>query len=205
MTDESSKPITGNTLTLVGLVGRKGSGKDTAAVLLLEQGFENIKFAGALKEMIRTLLAYQGADAETIERMIEGDLKEVPTDYLGGNTPRYAMQTLGTEWGRNLIGSEFWIGTAMRRAKGKRAVFTDVRFPNEAEAIEAEGGVLFGVSAEWIKPIAGEHESEALIDAIIARLSKAQVIINRKLESAAAGIQAFQSRFLQVIASFGSR
>lgn len=198
MTSSSPKTIKGNNgLTLVGLVGRKGSGKDTAAVLLLEQGFENVKFAGALKGMIRTLLAYQGADEETIERMIEGDLKEVPTDYLGGKTPRFAMQTLGTEWGRDLIGTDFWIGTTMRRAEGKRAVITDVRFPNEAAAIEAAGGTLIGVNAEWIKPVEGEHESEALIDKIIAGLASAAVIVNRKLASAAEGIRDFQSRFLK--------
>ena len=35
------------------------------------------------------------------EAHIEGALKEVPCELLGGKTPRYAMQTLGTEWGRD--------------------------------------------------------------------------------------------------------
>jgi hypothetical protein len=136
MTLHSTRRSRPNFRLLLGLVGRKGSGKDTAAELLLSQGYQNVKFAGALKEMIRSLLAYQGVDESTIDRMIEGDLKEVPTDYLGGHTPRFAMQTLGTEWGRDLIGKNFWVGTAMRRAEGKPSVVTDVRFPNEVEAVE---------------------------------------------------------------------
>lgn len=184
---------------MLGLVGRKGSGKDTAAELLLSQGYENVKFAGALKGMIRFLLAYQGADEDTIERMIEGDLKEVPTDYLGGHTPRFAMQTLGTEWGRDLIGKGFWVGTAMRRAKGRKAVFTDVRFPNEGDAIEDEGGVLLGITADWISAVEGEHESEALIDKIIASLAAGRKLINRKLATPAEGIADFQRRFLLLL------
>jgi hypothetical protein len=188
---------------LLGLVGRKGSGKDTAAELLLAQGYQNVKFAGALKEMIRTLLAYQGVDESTIERMVEGDLKEVATDYLGGHTPRFAMQTLGTEWGRDLIGKNFWVGTAMRRAEGRPSVVTDVRFPNEVAAVENAGGTNVGVEADWIKPIAGEHESEALIDGIVAGLPADKKLVNRKLETAQAGIEDFQRRFLHLLGNLG--
>jgi hypothetical protein len=185
---------------LIGLVGRKGSGKDTAAVLLIEQGYENVKFAGALKDMIRNLLAYQGVEDETIERMIEGDLKEEPSDYLGGKTPRFVMQTLGTEWGRDLIGKDFWADTAMRRIgnfldQGKQVVVTDVRFWNECEIIKDAGGTVVGVEADWIAPVPGEHESEALIDQIIQTLSL--VVRNTKLANVQEGINQFRARFLR--------
>lgn len=193
---------------LVGLIGRKGSGKDTAAETLLGQGYENVKFAGALKDMLRCVLAYQGVDAETIERMIEGDLKEVPTDYLAGKTPRFAMQTLGTEWGRDLIGKGFWAGATMRRVRnllsaGKRVVITDVRFPNEVGSVEVQGGVPFGITADWIKPTEGEHESEALIDDLIASLPEAQKIINKKGEPnlVRQAIQEFQMRVLHKLST----
>lgn len=183
---------------LIGLLGRKGAGKDTAAELLLSRGYQNVKFAGALKDMCRAALAYQGVAADTIERMIEGDLKEVPTPHLGGKTPRFAMQTLGTEWGRDLIEKDFWVQTAINRAGDHRTVVTDVRFPNEMQAIVSAGGVVIGITADWIVPTAGEHESEALIDDLIASLPAGQRITNRK---AAPGqtrqaIQEFQSRFL---------
>lgn len=187
--------------TLVGLLGRKGSGKDTAAEVLLSKGYQNVKFAGALKEMLRSLLAYQGAPAADIEQMIEGSLKELATDYLAGQTPRLAMQTLGTEWGRDLIGTDFWVGTALARASGQNTVITDVRFPNEVEAVLTAGGVVIGISAEWIKPTDGEHESERLIDDLIAKLPDNRKLVNRRHPDIAKGIQEFQRRFLHLIES----
>lgn len=187
---------------LIGLIGRKGAGKDTAAETLTARGYGNVKFAGALKDMLRTLLEYQGLDAEMIERMVEGDLKEVPTDYLAGRTPRHAMQTLGTEWGRELIDSNFWVETAIRRAEGNGfAVVTDVRFPNEMAAIHEAGGVCIGISADWIKPTEGEHESEALIDDLIASLPASCRVQNKRAPAGqeAQAIQEFQVRFLTLL------
>lgn len=183
---------------LIGLIGRKGSGKDTAAEILLHRGYRNVKFAGALKDMIRTLLAYQGLDEKTIERMIEGDLKEVATDYLAGQTPRHAMQTLGTQWGRELIADDLWIDTAVKRAATHDTVITDVRFPNEMEAVVSAGGVCFGITADWITATEGEHESEALIDELIASLPTTQRLLNRKATPGLTreAIQEFQMRFL---------
>lgn len=193
-----------STPTLVGLIGRKGSGKDTAAAALLSEGYQNVKFAGALKDMIRCLLAYQGVDSDTIERMVEGDLKEAPTPHLAGRTPRYAMQTLGTEWGRDLIGEDFWTAVTMARVGDRKTVITDVRFPNEVQSVEAAGGFPFGISADWIKPVAGEHESERLIDDLIAALPEGQKIVNRKAASdavLAAAIETFRQRFMKKLAA----
>jgi hypothetical protein len=77
------------------------------------------------------------------------------------------MQTLGTEWGRNLIGPQFWTGIAQHWAQrnlqdGHSVVIDDVRFPNEAEVIKRMGGILVRV----IRPdnvIDESHPSESLI------------------------------------------
>jgi len=186
-------------IKLVGLLGRKGAGKDTAALALLERGYQNVKFAGALKDMLRCLLTYQGLDVQTAERMVEGDLKEIPTPYLCGQTPRFAMQTLGTEWGRILIADGLWIAAAIERASEHPTVFTDVRFPNEMQAVVDAGGICFGITADWIEPVLGEHESEALIDELIASLPASQRLINYRAAPGeeAYAIQDFQLRFLE--------
>lgn len=189
---------------IVGLCGRKGSGKDTAAAVLVAKGYENIKFAGGLKTMLRALLAYQGYGVWEIDEMIEGELKETVTESLAGKDPRYAMQTLGSEWGRMLMGEDFWVATAISRMKSfDRVVVTDVRFPNEADAIRAEGGIIIGITADWIKPQEGEHESEAKIDEIIASLPERYRLINRRAcpGEEAYAIQEFQSRFLHTISN----
>lgn len=149
--------------TIVGFTGRKGSGKDTASQVLEAVGAVNLKFAGALKLMIATLLVYQGVDRNTAHRMVEGDLKEVPTKYLGGRTPRYAMQTLGTEWGRDLLSKTLWVDILERAAlQYESVVVSDVRFPNEVAKIKAMGGPVFRI--ERGVPANDEHPSEALID-----------------------------------------
>lgn len=187
---------------LVGLIGRKGSGKDTAAEALEALGFQNVKFAGALKAMLRTLLAYQGADEETVHRMIDGDLKEVPTPLLSGKTPRLAMQKLGTEWGRVLIGEDFWLSTAMTKAAGGNAVITDVRFPNEVKAIQDAGGVLIRIAVEGKRAFEGgvgeDHASETLVDS----LPSDATVINRMAAPGAdpaEAISKFKDTFLRTV------
>jgi hypothetical protein len=103
----------------------------------------NVKFAQGLKDMMRALLKCRGVDDETVDRMIDGDLKEEPTKYLEGKSPRFAMQTLGTEWGRDRIGEDLWVNTfADNAAQHEHVVCTDVRFHNEAGKIHALGGKI---------------------------------------------------------------
>jgi hypothetical protein len=150
-------------LNIIGITGPAGSGKSTAASYLVKQhGFVHLKFAGALKEMLRTLL--EMVEDPYIERRIEGDLKETPCFLLGGNSPRHAMQTLGTEWGRNSIGADFWVEICERRAelalgRGERVVIDDVRFDNEAAMIRSLGGKVLRLNGRG--GIAGTHVSEA--------------------------------------------
>lgn len=118
--------------TIIGLMGLLGSGKSEAANhLVLNHGFQRIKFAGPLKDMMRAL----GLG----ENEIEGDRKELPCDLLGGRTPRYGMQTLGSEWGRDIIAPDLWVrawkAAVERAGPDARVVADDVRFQNEIEAL----------------------------------------------------------------------
>jgi hypothetical protein len=143
---------------LIALTGYAGSGKSTMAdILACEHGFTVVKFAGPLKDMLRVL----GLG----DREIEGDLKEQPCQLLAGHTPRRAMQTLGTEWGRDLFGQDFWVGIAMHKVRavldqGGRAVIDDCRFPNEVAAIKAAGGVVVRIVRPGVGPV-NAHASEA--------------------------------------------
>jgi len=152
---------------VVGISGKKGSGKDTAGKALCEKlGFKEIKFATPLKLMLGALLWYRGADEHLIERMLDGDLKEVPSPLLNGRTPRYAMQTLGTEWGRNLIHEDLWIDTFQDKAKTfDRVVNTDTRFPNEVGKIFDMDGIVIKVERDVLAS-GDEHPSEALVDTL---------------------------------------
>jgi hypothetical protein len=81
----------------------------------------------------------------------------------GEQTARSLMQTLGTEWGRNMVDQNIWCATAielMRVAMERNDVFVDdCRFPNESYAIEQMGGVVVRI----VRPNQIEtdaHESE---------------------------------------------
>jgi hypothetical protein len=153
---------------IIGIAGRKGHGKDTAAQALLDEGYVNVKFAGALKVMVRAFLAYVGVSPDTIERMIEGDLKEVPNEHFGGRTTRYVLQTLGTEWGREMVFDRIWVNAFSSRAKRfDKVACTDMRFPNEVDEVKAQGGTTVRVVRPNAPRTAGsDHPSEALIDTL---------------------------------------
>jgi hypothetical protein len=139
--------------TIIGLGGPKGSGKSFAADwLVANRGYTRVKFATALKNMLRVL--------GLTDEHIEGSLKEVPCDLLNGRTPRHAMQTLGAEWGRNLIDDALWVDTWRRRvlATDGPVVVDDVRFDNEAAAVRSLGGIVVLISHSGVS--VDEHASE---------------------------------------------
>lgn len=122
-----------------------GSGKSEVAKVLIAQGYVNVKFAGPLKDMARGLLKSMGFEAEMVERMIEGDLKETVIPGFKTVTPRQIMQTLGTDWGREAIDQDLWTNVARAkieklRDKGVNVVVDDLRFPNEYDLVRGLGG-----------------------------------------------------------------
>ena len=148
---------------LIGLSGKAGSGKSTVTRYLNDNGFGTRKFAGPLKAMLAALLEQQGVSPESTPEYIEGPLKEIPTDYLGGRSPRYAMQTLGTEWGRGFISEDFWVDAAMKQIDGD-LIFDDVRFTNEALAISRAGGIVVNVVRPSLDPVEAHQSEDALAD-----------------------------------------
>jgi hypothetical protein len=136
---------------IVGLMGAEQAGKSTAAQFLRERGFVTVSFASPLKRMLAEL----GLDYE----QLHGNQKEVPCAALCGQTPRFAMQTLGTEWGRVLIGGDIWV-EALRRdilareqeQPGGRYLVEDVRFGNEVRIIRELGGEIWLVRRPEVEP-----------------------------------------------------
>lgn len=175
MTDHNLPP-------LIGMTGRAGSGKTTAANWVLRNhGTANaMSFAGPLKSMTRELLrmALPKGEAEKAGTYISDPiLKETPIPYLGGLTARRIMQTLGTEWGRVALHPDFWVGIAAAKVERQlgstfkksdkvplKIIFDDVRFANEADMIRAYGGVVVQVvRPDSDKPAdIASHASEAM-------------------------------------------
>lgn len=142
------------------------SGKSTIANYLNEKGYRTIKFAGILKDMIRTMLLGAGIPFPVVERMIEGDLKEKPIRFPGFEvTPRKLMQTLGTEWGRN-INENLWADLTISKAgqADGHVIIDDMRFPNEFDAVRNAGGTTILVVRPGVDRPPNRHPSEGQLD-----------------------------------------
>ena len=84
-----------------------------------------------------------------------------------GHSPRWVLQTLGTEWGRNALHRDVWVDAAIAKAKklmaaGKSVVIDDMRFPNERAAVWRNGSVWMVLRRDARAP-ATAHPSEGLL------------------------------------------
>jgi hypothetical protein len=145
---------------IIGLCGPKNSGKSELARALNLAYADRIAFAEAGKQMLSVLLEYQGLRNGHIRRMLYGDLKEIASPLLNDHTPRFAMQTLMGDWGRNIMGEDNWINVWIRRTRNRtNVVVEDLRHSNEAKAIRHMGGKIIEVRRLGVE-YTGEHESE---------------------------------------------
>lgn len=148
---------------IVVLAGQAGHGKDTAADVFVEHGFIRAPLAGPLKEMLKALIVDVSRRPALAEAAVNGVCKEEPLEELGGRTPRYAMQTLGTEWGRKLFGEKFWLDIWKRKfTVYYNIVVTDCRFENEGAYLKALGAELYVVRRPGFTKNVAAHSSEDL-------------------------------------------
>lgn len=145
---------------LIGLTGRAGSGKgEVADVLVKERGFFKLSLAAPLKRFCKDVFGW--TDEQLYGPSYE---RNRPDARWGGLTPRHALQTLGTDWGRSMH-PDVWIDYALRAVRGSRDSFVldDVRFDNEAAAIRNAGGTVIEVfrPGTRLEGAAGQHVSEA--------------------------------------------
>lgn len=135
-------------VTLIGLTGLAGTGKDSAAAYLCEQyGFVQASFADPIRSMAHVFLEEAGLDHAWL---FERSRKELDIPGLGVSA-RALMQTLGTEVGRALS-PNLWIkhlalrlgldDNAGSAPVHDRIVVSDVRFVNEAAWLRARRGCL---------------------------------------------------------------
>lgn len=128
---------------VIAFKGRAGAGKSTAAEHMhVKHRYIRTSFAEPLRDMMRAI--------GVPEEQMRGASKEQTCAKLSGRTPREAMQMLGTEWGRALH-PDFWVNLWRDWASdildqdGYGVVVDDCRFPNEAAAVRALGGIVVDI------------------------------------------------------------
>ena len=139
-------------MRLIGIAGQAQSGKNTLASHLLSNlsdDWTQSAFADPIKNMLTAI----GVDCSDEAKAVIDEAFDV--------TPRYMMQTLGTDWGRHMIGGEIWVKAFARLNAGMCVVVPDVRFENEADLVR-EHGVLIHLTGRG--GIEGGHISENPIE-----------------------------------------
>ena len=145
---------------IIGVVGFIGSGKGTAADVLVEKhGFVKLSFADAVKDATAAIFGWQRS-------LLEGDteesreFREKSDDWWANKfgyehfSPRLALQLMGTEAGRDVFHKDVWVYALERKMEMyQNVVIADVRFPNEIEWMRSKGGfavrVSRGADPEW--------------------------------------------------------
>jgi hypothetical protein len=153
---------------IVGINGKAGAGKDTLAGVFIEHGYVGIALADEMKRFCAKVFGFSRD-----QLWGPSGLRDA-IDSRWGISPRRALQTLGTEWGRRLH-EDVWIARVVdivttleresflgydrvhgigviefdrpfrRPASGCGFVITDVRFVNEMRQIRDLGGALVRV------------------------------------------------------------
>lgn len=140
---------------VIGIAGPARSGKDTVADFLLSM-YGGYRYAMA--DPIRAMLKCIGID---LNDPYWRDRKEAEIPSLK-RSPRYLMQTLGTEWGRELIHPNLWVYLAHQQLinNGPGMIISDIRFNNEADWVRARNGVIAHVhrtERQEVNPHASEN------------------------------------------------
>ena len=165
---------------------------DNSFLLELQSGWEIRKFSYILKKVASLLTGFSVEDFEDQEFKssllpaewgleAETPLSAIPifsdTKFIHLMTVREFLQKLGTDAIRNGLHPNAWVNAAMAGYKniitgydGKVPVaelpnwiFTDCRFPNEAQAIKDRGGVIIRIDRPGIGPV-NDHPSETALD-----------------------------------------
>ncbi len=139
---------------LIGLSGRIGCGKDTAADILCRRFpcYERRTIAGTLRQVVHALTGVSPQQSESRAG------KALPTAY--GCTVATLLQRVGVGL-RATLGDNVWLTAllgadshqpsaeyALACANGRGWIVSDVRFPNEADRVRALGGLVVRIEGD---------------------------------------------------------
>lgn len=135
-------------MRLIGVTGLARSGKDHASNYLAKyMALHKYAFAEPLKTMLKSVFG---------DHFHEGDRTEICPETC--KSYRVMMQTLGTEWGRDMMNPQVWINLVEKRRKEveqglllrngnayRGMVLSDVRFDSEAEYLQHNSAVILHI------------------------------------------------------------
>jgi len=156
---------------IVGICGKAGSGKDTAADVFVMKSFgifTKKSFAMVLKRRVATSfrLPIESTQTNVGKNSLTSYIKPDGSIY----TVRDLLQVVGSFY--RSIDPDYWIKQAFNEMHPDQDyVFSDVRYKNEAKAIKANGGVVIRTNVSpdvqlkrGVEAINNQHPSEIDLD-----------------------------------------
>jgi len=145
---------------IIGITGKAGSGKDTLANYLIDQGYIKLSFGSAVKDIVSIITGWPRdfVEGTNKDRHLRETLKH--PDY--NKTCRELMQYIGTDLFRNQLDDNIWVNIIKNKIKtdneNNKFVISDVRFDNEAQMIKSIGGCIIHINRN--DQIVSNHISE---------------------------------------------
>lgn len=139
------------TMGIVGLTGKKRSGKDTVFQLMETPGTVRAAFADNLKREIAKITGLSVAEVEHNKESL-----------------RLLLQAWGADFRRQFYGEDYWVKAMeadlfkLEVAGNQWTIITDVRFPNEAQFLKDVGGTIVRVQRDT--DTIDSHSSETAMD-----------------------------------------
>lgn len=146
-------------MSLVGITGRAGAGKDSLGAAFVRAGYRRIAFADPLKEATAVIAG------EPSHLFFTAEGKSGFSPVLNA-TRRAALQGIGKAV-RDALDVDVWVRRALdewHRLGRPKTVITDVRYDNEAGLIRKFGGTVIRVvrpGYDLLQGVEATHESEA--------------------------------------------
>lgn len=143
---------------IIGLMGRRGSGKDTIAKAAqkLDDSVVRLAFGDGVKHEVAEATGHSHVWVDEHKEQL-----------------RPLLQAWGTEFRRNLCDQNHWVRQLAARLNGVEddaiVIVTDVRFENEVEFIHQQGGVVARVVRDTDRTDPCDlHSSEVNLDTLKA-------------------------------------
>ena len=134
---------------VIAFAGPAGVGKSTAAEFLAKKlgDAKVLSFASPMKRMVAEILPL-GMEAFTQAN------KNNPEHGLCGKSPRFLLEKIGTEWGKQMIGQDIWLDIVANQIKAggfDTFLIDDLRTDAEADYVhERFGGKVIELERDGV-------------------------------------------------------
>jgi len=138
-------------MKIIAFTGAAGVGKDTAADIVHGWFPNAIRYSFAAP--LRSGLAAMFGTA-VFEQSLDTSTKDSESTAYGV-TCRKLLQSLGTDWGRDMINPDIWVIRAeelwAQYYDSDLVIISDLRFDNEADLVHDKGGIVVGIRSQTAK------------------------------------------------------